>query len=110
MQVGDVTNMTHWTHYQPDIQCGYKAPRGRVGVFLLLGDADKKAPETFDAVQALRNLGWSPKTDRESPPYDEAKELEACRAAWTLDCSAPFPDFWLGWQACARARAEVPHE
>lgn len=45
-----------------------------------------------------------------SSTYDEAKELELCRAAWALDCSAPFPDFWMGWQACARARAEVPHE
>nr|WP_294974960.1 hypothetical protein [uncultured Pseudomonas sp.] len=104
MQVGDVTNMTHWTHYQPDIQCGYKAPRGRVGVFLLLGDADKKAPETFDPVAAIRALGWVPGAE-----FDEAEELELCRAAWTLDSSAPFPDFWLGWQACARARAEVHH-
>ena len=58
MQVGDVVNMTHWNAYQPGIQAGYKPPLGRVGVFLLLGDADKKAPETFDAMAAMRALGW----------------------------------------------------
>jgi len=63
MQVGDVVNMTHWTHFQPNIQASYRAPKGRVGVFLLLGDADKKAPETFDAVGAIRALGWVPGTE-----------------------------------------------
>lgn len=58
MQKGDVVNMTHWNAFQPGIQAGYKPPLGRVGVFLLLGDADKKAPETFDAGAAMRALGW----------------------------------------------------
>lgn len=58
MQIGDVVNMTHWNAFQPGIQAGYKPPLGRVGVFLLLGDADKKAPETFDAAAAIRALGW----------------------------------------------------
>lgn len=58
MNKGDVVNMTHWNAFQPGIQAGYKPPLGRVGVFLLLGDADKKAPETFDAMAAMRDLGW----------------------------------------------------
>lgn len=72
MQIGDVVNMTHWTHFQPNIQASYRAPKGRVGVFLLLGDADKKAPESFDAAGAIRALGWVPGTET-----DEADDLLA---------------------------------
>lgn len=72
MQVGDVVNMTHWTHFQPNIQVSYKPQKGRVGVFLLLGDADKKAPKTFDAIGAIRALGWVPGSE-----IDEADDLLA---------------------------------
>ena len=137
MDVGDVVNMTSWTHYQPNIQAGYRAPKGRVGVFLLLGDADKKAPESFDCVAAINNLGWFPKQETAPTPpqpiYDESKERELFEAfyserAKTLPLSLGnkpvryaggqyVNDFalfgWMVWLECAQSRAksvEVGHE
>lgn len=86
MQLGDVVNMTHWTHFQPNIQISYRAPKGRVGVFLLLGDADKKSPETFDAVGAIRALGWVPGTETdEADDLLAATSLEAGEKIATLE-------------------------
>jgi hypothetical protein len=110
MQIGDVVNMTHWTHFQPDIQVSYKAPRGRVGVFLMLGYADKKSPGSFNPVEAINYLGWFPKSSsassNEKCSYDEEKELALCRAHWeSVGSGTPFPDLWEGWKACAKARS-----
>lgn len=136
MQVGDVVNMTHWTHFQPNIQVSYKPQKGRVGVFLLLGDADKKAPKTFDAAGAIRALGWVPGNEISAtapqPIYDEAKERELFEAFYSERAKTlPLPlgspirygggqyvnDFalfgWVVWLECARSRAKavgVGHE
>lgn len=130
MDVGDVVNMTSWTHYQPNIQASYRAPKGRVGVFLLLGDADKKSPDSFDCAAAINNLGWFPKEDpAPTPPqpiYDEAKriaELERALAGMLfafddgvgLDWSEDLLDFARKLTPAAefnsRAKAvEVGHE
>jgi hypothetical protein len=63
INIGDLINQTSFTHYTPNLQVRFAAPKGRVAMMLLLGDADKKAPETFDATAALNNLGWIAETE-----------------------------------------------
>lgn len=76
---------------------------------LLLGDADKKDPESFDPAAALHDLGWIENYDFDA----ESEMLKFC---------AEFPDAlrdekgvflskedWRrcqGWMACAKSRAE----
>ena len=60
---GSIITMTSFNHVQPTMKAGFKAPHGRVAVFLLLGDADKKDPDAFDAGAALRSIGWYPESD-----------------------------------------------
>lgn len=60
---GDVITMSSFNHVQPNLTAGFKAPHGRLAVFLLLGDTDKKAPESFDPGAALRSIGWFPESD-----------------------------------------------
>lgn len=50
---------------------GYKAPKGKAFVFVLLGATEKGKP--FDPVAALKALGWQ-------PDADTAAALEAERA------------------------------
>lgn len=57
---GSVINLTSFTHYTPNTQIGFKPPKGMVAVFMLLGNADKKNPDSFDCEQALRRIGWAP--------------------------------------------------
>lgn len=103
MRAGNLVNMVSFTHHQPTLKVGFSAPKGRVAVFLLLGDADKKDPDSFDAVRALSSLGW---VEGEPHQYDEAKELALCRAHWeSVGTGTPFPDLWEGWKACAKARS-----
>jgi len=63
MRKGSVVYSPYFKHTTPDLQVGYKAPRGRTLVFICLGDADKKDPDGFDAEQALRDMGWIPETE-----------------------------------------------
>lgn len=60
---GSVINLTNFTHYTPSMQVGFKPPKGMVAVFMLLGNADKKDPNSFDPEAAIRALGWVPATD-----------------------------------------------
>lgn len=62
INIGDLINQTGFTHYTPNLQVRFGVPKGRVSVMLMLGDADKKAPETFDAKAALNGLGWVEET------------------------------------------------
>ena len=73
--IGDLINQTSFTHYTPSLQVRFAAPKGRVAVMLLLGDTDKKAPETFDATAALNRLGWIAETELE----DAQSQLAALR-------------------------------
>lgn len=58
MNNGSLVFMTSFKAYQPDLTIGFKPPKGRVAAFVLVGDADKNDPNSFDAVQALNDLGW----------------------------------------------------
>lgn len=51
---------------------------------------------------------FSGKDQPGQPIYDEASELERCRASWEKDCAreGPFADYWIGWLACAQSRAK----
>lgn len=60
---GDIITMSSFNHVQPTLKAGFKAPHGRLAVFLLLGDVDKKDPDSFDAGAALRAIGWYPESD-----------------------------------------------
>lgn len=67
MRVGDVVYSPSFKNVRPNLQLGYKAPRGRTFVFLLLGEASKTDPDVFDAEKALRALGWIPKSEANHP-------------------------------------------
>lgn len=58
MDIGDVVLMAGFTAQGQGCSASFKPPKGRYAVFLLLGDADKKDPETFDCEAALRAMGW----------------------------------------------------
>jgi hypothetical protein len=58
LSAGGVVNLASLTHHLPDMQMGFKAPKGEVFVCVLLGTADKKDPDAFDVTAALRRLGW----------------------------------------------------
>ena len=58
MKIGDLVNQVSATHVEPGLSTTYKAPKGEVFVFLLLGTAPKDDPASFDGVKALNDLGW----------------------------------------------------
>lgn len=64
MNPGDIVQMTSFTHCQPGMRVSFKAPSGRVAVFMLLGDADKKDPDSFDCFAALKEIGWVPEESK----------------------------------------------
>lgn len=66
MRTGDVVTMPSWTHWTPNAQAKYAAPKDRVGVFIFLGTADKKALGSFDVREALRSVGWIIEDDKET--------------------------------------------
>lgn len=79
---GDVLNMTSFKHVQPGVEVGYSAGRGRVAVFILLGHADKAAPEKFDPEAAIRRLGWVPASEKNEAVTNLMEDLRI--AAQTL--------------------------
>jgi hypothetical protein len=58
MQVGDVVPQSVVRVDRPNIKATFKPGTGRVAMLLILGDADKKDPDSFDSVKALNDLGW----------------------------------------------------
>lgn len=51
---------------------GYKAPKGKAFVLVLLGAVEKG--RAFDAIGALKALGWTPPDDLEATPQPEDGE------------------------------------
>lgn len=75
-------------------------------MMLLLGDADKKAPETFDATAALNNLGWIAETeltDTQSQLAALREENAQLRSGMKGDYDL---DAWLEWVVTAKALRE----
>ena len=48
MRAGDVVYSPSFKNVRPNLQLGYKAPRGRTFVFVLLCEASKSDPDDFD--------------------------------------------------------------
>lgn len=58
MRVGDVIPQSVIRVDRPNIKATFKPGTGRVAMLLILGDADKKDPDSFDSVKAMKDLGW----------------------------------------------------
>lgn len=58
LNTGDVVLMSSFIAQGKGISASFKPQKGRYAVFLLLGDADKNDPESFDCEKALRDMGW----------------------------------------------------
>ena len=62
MVAGDVARMTAWNVHGVTpaaiYTLSFKAPKDRVGVFLLLGDEAKDGTESLDVEKRLNELGW----------------------------------------------------
>lgn len=82
LRPGDVIHMASFTHVQPGLSVGYKSGKGRVSVFILLGNTDKAAPEQFDPEAAIRRLGWVPASEKNEAVSDLLEDLRV--AAQTL--------------------------
>jgi hypothetical protein len=63
---GDVVRMTSFTHVNPDSQFTFKAPKGRVAVFLLLGEEAKDGSNPLDLVARMKEFGWVPATEKKN--------------------------------------------
>jgi len=101
---GDIINMASFTAYQPNVQASFKAPRGRVAVFMLLGDADKKSPDTFDCHKALNDLGWH---REDEPKYCAVDDLYEALANLENDAGQIPEHAWkLVQAALKKARGE----
>ena len=55
---GDVVRMSSFTHVNPDSQFTFKAKKGRVAVFLLLGEENKDGSDPLDLESRMREFGW----------------------------------------------------
>ena len=55
---GDVVRMQSFTHVQPDSSFTFKAKKGKVAVFLLLGEENKDGSDPLDLVKRMNEFGW----------------------------------------------------
>jgi len=55
---GSVVSMTTWKMVVEQGWFSFKAPPGREGVFLLLGDQPKDGSKNLDLVERMWELGW----------------------------------------------------
>lgn len=60
MRVGDVVPQSVIRVDRPNVKATFKPDTGRVAMLLILGDADKKNPDSFNSVKAMNDLGWVP--------------------------------------------------
>ena len=58
LMTGDIVTITNLTHYTPDLQIKYGAPKGEVFVVVLLGTQKKDGSSPLDIDQAMARLGW----------------------------------------------------
>lgn len=66
MNVGDLVRLASWTHIQPTLQIGYKAPKNKVMVAVIVGEDTKKTTNfgPGEAVLALEQLGFRAVDDK----------------------------------------------
>lgn len=58
MKVGDVVPQSVIRVDRPNVKATFKPDTGKVAMLLLLGEVDKKDPDSFDGAKALKDLGW----------------------------------------------------
>ena len=58
MKPGDVIRLTHFVHYNPNMQMTYKAPKGKVFLAVLIGVENKDGSDPADPLELLKLLGW----------------------------------------------------
>jgi hypothetical protein len=66
VDVGDLVPMTSFTYVTPSLKVGFKSPKGRTTMFLLLGHSDKNDPFDFDFETALNSLGFFRKKSKKT--------------------------------------------
>jgi len=62
-EAGDVVRMSSFTHVNPDSQFTFKAKKGRVAVFLLLGEESKDGSDPLDLEARMNEFGWIKKIE-----------------------------------------------
>jgi hypothetical protein len=55
---GDVLRMSRFMHVEPEAEFTLKAKKGRVAVFLLLGEEAKDGSDPLDLEARLNEFGW----------------------------------------------------
>ena len=60
VKTGDVVRMKSFTHVNPESQFTFKAAKGSVAVFLLLGNEKLDGSAPLDLMAAMKRLGWVP--------------------------------------------------
>ena len=66
MKPGAIVHLKSFTHVAPNTKMAFNMPNSKLGVFVLLGYADKKDPTSFDIESAMKNFRNSKrKTDYE---------------------------------------------
>ncbi len=60
MKKGDVVLTNGFTAQGDGCSASFRPEKGKYAVFLLLGEADKRDPQSFDCDKALRDMGWFP--------------------------------------------------
>lgn len=73
--------MTSFSHVTPDARFTFKADKGNVAVFLLLGNA-KLGGKPLDVKAVLDDMGWAPVVDM----LKYANHLTSCRHRGGHDC------------------------
>lgn len=60
MKRGDIVRMTSFTHHEPNMSVSFKAPKGKVAVFILLGEENKDGTDPMDCMNVMHEMGWVP--------------------------------------------------
>lgn len=101
MIVGDVVSQSVIRVDRPNVKATFKPGTGKVAMLLLLGDADKKDPDSFNSVKAMNDLGWV-----QAPYYEEMKELVL--EIWKAPSSSDLSKFQTSLQELAAKLLSSP--
>ena len=82
VKTGDVVRMKSFTHVNPDSEFSFKAKKGNVAVFLLLGNEKLDGSAPLDPLAALDRLGWT----STALLLKYANHLNDCRYRGGHDC------------------------
>ena len=55
---GDVVRLTHFMHYEPNLQTHWKAPKDKVYLAILIGVENKDGSNPANPLDLLKELGW----------------------------------------------------